>query len=184
MEKNIMILNGSPRAQGNTAALVDAMITGAKKAGHTAEAVDIRLLDIKPCTGCYGCAAGKGDPCVQKDDMKEIYTRLQKAHVVVFASPLYWWQFTAQMKAVIDRLFAVAAANDMHIPSKEVALMIAAEDKREENFAQIIPYYQTCLVKNLNWTDRGMILAGGVNMPGDVDKTPFIKQAQELGASF
>ena len=184
MSKNILILNGSPRANGNTAAMVDAMIAGAKGAGHSAEKVDIRLLDIKPCTGCYGCAAGKGDPCIQKDEMKKIYAGLDRADVVVFASPLYWWQFTAQMKTVIDRLFAVAAANNMHIPQKEVALLIAAEDKREENFAQIVPYYQTCLVKNLHWTDRGMVLAGGVNMPGDIEKTPFLKQATELGAAF
>ena len=184
MQKNILIINGSPRANGNTAALVEAMISGAKSAGHTAEKLDVRSLNIKPCVGCYGCLAGKGDPCVQKDDMKEIYSGLDKADTVVFASPLYWWQFTAQMKTVIDRLFAAAAANNMHIPQKEVALLIAAEDKREENFAQIIPYYETCLVRNLNWTNRGMVLAGGVNMPGDVNNTQFIEQAQKLGASL
>ena len=184
MPKNILILNGSPRANGNTAAMVNAVIAGAERAGNTAEKADIRLLNIKPCTGCYSCAAGNGNPCVQKDDMKEIYSKLDKADVVVFASPLYWWQFTAQMKTVIDRLFAVAAANSMHISKKEVAMLIAAEDKRKENFEQIIPYYKTCLVKNLNWTDRGMVLAGGVNMPGDVENTPFLKQAEELGASF
>lgn len=164
--------------------MTDALIDGAESAGHSAHKANIRAMNIKPCVGCYQCAAGKGDPCVQKDDMKEIYAGLEKADVVVFASPLYWWQLTAQMKTVIDRLFAVAAANGMHIPKKEVALLIAAEDAREENFAQIVPYYQTCLVKNLSWTDRGMILAGGVNMPGDVEKTPFLKQAEELGASL
>lgn len=55
----------------------------------------------------------------------------------------------------------MAASRDMHILPREVALLIAAGDAREENFAQIIPYYDTCLVKNLNWTDRGMVLAGG-----------------------
>ena len=184
MPKSILILNGSPRAKGNTAALIKALITGAESVGHTAEVVNIPSLNIKPCTGCYSCAAGKGDPCIQKDDMKEIYSRIDKADAVVFASPLYWWHFTAQMKTAIDRLFAVAAANNMHIPQKETALIIAAEDKREENFAQIITYYQTCLVKNLNWTDRGMLLAGGVNMPGDAEKTEFLKQAEKFGASF
>lgn len=184
MSKNILILNGSPRPNGNTSALIDAMTLGAKSAKHTVQRLDIRSLNIKPCTGCYSCLAGKGDPCVQNDDMKKVYAELDHADVVVFASPLYWWHFTAQMKVVIDRIFAVAAANNMHIPKKEVALLIAAEDKREENFAQIIPYYNTCLVKNLNWTDRGMLLAGGVNMPGDVDNTPFLSQAKEFGASF
>lgn len=184
MAKKVLIINGSPRANGNTDVLADALATGARRAGHAAEAVTIRSLNIKPCIGCYGCAAKKGDPCVQKDDMKEIYTRFDEAQVIVFASPLYWWQLTAQMKTVIDRLFAVAASRDMHIPQREVALLIAAGDAREENFAQIIPYYDTCLVKNLNWTDRGMVLAGGVNMPGDVAKTPFLKQAEALGASL
>ena len=184
MSKNILVLNGSPRPNGNTSALIDAMTDGAQSAGHIIERIDIRLLDIKPCVGCYSCVVGKGDPCVQKDDMNKVYTKLNNADIVVFASPLYWWHFTAQMKTVIDRLFAVAASNQMHIPKKEVALMIAAEDKKSDNLAHIVPYYQTCLVKNLNWTDRGMVLAGGVNMPGDVEKTPYMQQAKELGLSF
>lgn len=184
MVKNILILNGSPRKGGNTDALCDALAKGAKNKEHTVETVHIRTLNIKPCAGCYGCAIKKGNPCVQKDDMKEIYARFESADIIVFASPLYWWQFTAQMKTVIDRLFAVAAAAEMKIPHKDAALIIAAEDAREENFAQIIPYYQTCLVKNLGWTDSGMILAGGVNMPGDVEKTEFLKRAEQLGASF
>ena len=184
MGKNILLLNGSPRVNGNTEALVDALIAGAESAGHSAHKANIRAMNIKPCIGCYQCVTGKCDPCVQKDDMKDIYAQLEQSDVIVFASPLYWWQVTAQMKIVIDRLFAVAAANGMHVPKKDVALIIAAESVREGNFAQIIPYYQTCLSKNLGWTDRGMILAGGVNMPGDVEKTPYIKQAEELGASF
>ena len=184
MGKNVLVINGSPRRDGNTESLADAVIAGTESAGHSGSKANIRTVNIKPCIGCYQCAAGKGDPCVQKDDMKEIYEKLEQSDVIVFASPLYWWQVTAQMKTVIDRLFAVAAANSMQMPKKDVALIIAAEDAREENFKQIIPYYQTCLSKNLGWTDRGMILAGGVNMPGDVEKTPFLKQAEELGASL
>jgi multimeric flavodoxin WrbA len=182
MGKEILILNGSPRANGNTEALSDALMRGAEKAGHNARKFNIRSMNIKPCLGCYQCVAGKGNPCVQKDDMQEIYDALKTADVVVFASPLYWWHFTAQMKTTIDRIFGLAAANGMNILKKETALIIAAEDARQENFEQIIPYYQTCLVKNLNWDDRGMILAGGVNMPGDVDKTEYIEKAEALGA--
>lgn len=184
MAKNILVLNGSPRANGNTEALADALIAGAQAAGHSADKVNIRSMDIKPCIGCYQCVAGKGDPCVQKDDMKDIYTRLEAADVIVFASPLYWWQVTAQMKTVIDRIFAVAASKGMKMPQKDVALIIAAQADYGENFAQIVPYYQTCLVKNLGWTDRGMILAGGVDNLGDVKNTPYIEQAKKLGASL
>ncbi|MDL2236853.1 flavodoxin family protein [Christensenellaceae bacterium OttesenSCG-928-K19] len=184
MGKQVMVLNGSPRANGNTEALSDALIRGAQKAGHTASKYNIRSMEIKPCLGCYQCVAGKGNPCVQKDDMQEIYDALNQADVVVFSSPLYWWHLTAQMKTVIDRIFGLAAANGMKILKKETVLLIAAEDTAEENFEQIIPYYQTCLVKNLNWDDRGMILAGGVNMPGDVEKTEYMEEAEALGASL
>ena len=88
------------------------------------------------------------------------------------------------MKTVIDRIFAVAASKGMKMPKKDVALIIAAQADYDENFAQIVPYYQTCLVKNLGWTDRGMILAGGVDNLGDVKNTPYIEQAKKLGASL
>ncbi|MDL2294085.1 flavodoxin family protein [Ruminococcaceae bacterium OttesenSCG-928-D13] len=184
MAKKVLVINSSPRAKGNTDALAAALARGAESAGNSARQVNLRALDIRPCIGCYQCTMKKGDPCVQKDGMGEIYAAIDWANVVVFASPLYWWQFNAQMKAVIDRLFAVAAAAGMQMPPKEVALLIAAEDAREDNFAQIIPYYQTCLVQNLRWTDRGMVLAGGVNMPGDVEKTPYLEKAEALGASL
>lgn len=184
MGKSILVLNSSPRPNGNTEALVDAFVSGAQGAGHTTHKVNLRTMNIKPCVGCYLCAAGKGDPCVQKDHMKEIYTQLDQCDVVVFASPLYWWQVNAQMKIVIDRIFATAAAAGMNMPKRETVLIIAAESASEENFAQIIPYYQTCLTKNLGWNDRGMVLAGGVNMPGDVENTQYLKEARVLGASL
>lgn len=184
MAKNILVLNSSPRAKGNTDALSSALIAGACRAGHATRQINIRSLHINPCIGCYQCVRKKGDPCVQKDDMKEIYDAISLADVVVFASPLYCWQFNAQMKMVIDRTFALAAANDMRMPSKEVALLVAAEDAREENFAQILSYYRTCFIQNLHWTDKGMVLAGGVDIPGEVAKTPYMKEAEALGASL
>ena len=184
MKKNVLVLNSSPRPKGNTDVLSNALLTGAEHAGHNARRITIRSLDIRQCTGCYQCTMKKGDPCIQKDDMKEVYNAVLQADVIVFASPLYWWQFNAPMKAVIDRLFAVAAANDMHMPPKETVLIIAAQGERDENFAQIIPYYQTCLVKKLQWTDRGMVLAGGNNQPGEVEKTPYVKEAEVLGTSL
>lgn len=184
MGKQVMILNGSPRSNGNTNSLAEALMRGAEKAGHTTKKFNIRGMKISPCLGCYQCVAGKGNPCVQKDDMQQIYDALEQADVVVFASPLYWWHFTAPMKKVIDRILALTAVKGIDILKKETALLIAAEDARAENFEQIVPYYQICLGKNLNWKDRGMILAGGVNMPGDVEKTDYLQKAEALGASL
>lgn len=184
MAKKILVLNGSPRPGGNTEALAAALAKGAEGAGHSVTRLDIRSMKLGPCLGCYQCVAGKGSPCVQKDDMQKVYDGIADADAVVFASPLYWWHFTAQMKTVIDRIFAMPAANGMRMPKRAAALLIAAEDDREENFAQIVPYYQTCLVQSLKWEDKGMVLAGGVNMPGDVEGTPFLAEAEKLGAAL
>ncbi len=128
--------------------------------GNLAIKLNLRELNINPCRGCFQCMVKKGDPCVQKDDMKKIYEVFNEADAVVFASPLYWMHFNSEMKAIIDRLFALASYT---IPQKNTALIIAATTVDEGIFKMIVPYYETCLVGNLNWNNKGMILAGGIN---------------------
>jgi hypothetical protein len=91
------------------------------------------------------------------------------------------------MKAVIDRFFAVTEAmsdgTDYHTPPKDCLLMIAAEGSEKENFKPIVDYYKT-LAAFLGWTDKGMLLAGGILRIGDVEKTPFLAKAEKMGASL
>ena len=110
MGKNVLVLNGSPRRNGNTAALVDAFAEGAAQAGHDVVRFDVALMDIAPCRGCLGGGADADSPCVQKDDMDAVYAAYRAADVVVLASPMYCWSVTAQEKAVLDRLFALMEA--------------------------------------------------------------------------
>ena len=67
--KRIVILNGSPRRQGNTSALVRAFTQGAESAGHTVTEFFLDGMDIRGCKGCFGGHSGRECPCVQKDDM-------------------------------------------------------------------------------------------------------------------
>lgn len=108
MGKKILLLNGSPRAHGNTAALITEFTKGAQAAGNTVVRFDLGQMDIHGCLGC--CKGGKDreNPCVQKDGMGKIYPEYQAADVVVLASPMYYWAFSGQLKCALDRLFAVA----------------------------------------------------------------------------
>lgn len=180
----ILVLNTSPRRGGNTETLAEALAQGARDAGKTAEVYHVCRHNINPCMGCYACMAKKGDPCVQKDDMREVYALFNEAQTVVFASPLYWWGVNAQMKIVIDRMFAIAAAQGMAMPHRGSALLIAAEDAREENFALVKAYYQTALVHNLGWQDKGMLLAGGIAQVGDAQKSDWPEKARQFGAGL
>ena len=108
MGKKIIVLNGSPRRGGNTAALVDRFLQGAKEAGHQVTRFDLRDMEIHPCLGCYGGGKDLNSPCVQKDAMDEIYPVYREADVVIFASPMYFWTISGQLKCALDRLFATA----------------------------------------------------------------------------
>lgn len=107
MKRNIVILNGSPRRKGNTAALVAAFTQGAEAAGHQVTTFFLEELDLHGCRGCFGGHSSQPCPCVQKDDMAKIYPAVKASDVVVLASPLYYWGFSGQLKLALDRLFAL-----------------------------------------------------------------------------
>lgn len=183
MAKKIMVLNGSPRKNGNTAALIDQFIAGAADAGHSVTRFNITEMNICPCLGCLKGGKDKDNPCLQRDDMDKIYPVYNAADVVVLASPLYFWSFTAQLKTVIDRIFAVSEANDYEAPRKDCLMLIAAGDDSKENFQPMIDYYKGFL-QNIGWTDAGMLLAGNVNELGDIVGKPALEDARRMGATI
>ncbi len=178
MSKKIVILNGSPRAGGNTSALVKAFTEGAESAGHTVTCFHLHSMNIHPCLGC--CCGGRNpdSPCVQKDDMEKIYPAYKEADLVVLASPLYYWTISGQLKTAFDRLFAVAECDPNYAnPRKECALLMAAEGN---GFEETLYWYDR-LMGHLGWTDKGKVLCGGVMNVGDIAGNPKLEEARELG---
>ena len=113
--------------------------------------------------------------------MAKIYPVYQEADLVVFASPLYYWGFSGQLKCAIDRLFAVAELDpDCRNPIKSAALLMAAEDTYDNTFAPVLFYYQSVL-RNLGWTDCGHVCAGGNLEAGAILQKPGqLAQARAL----
>jgi multimeric flavodoxin WrbA len=101
----IIGLIASPRKEGNTAWIVNKILEGAKEQGTETQSWYFSDLDIKPCRGCFGCH--KGDQgCVIKDDMQKLNDAIDHADAIVFGSPIYMMQMSAQAKIFIDRMFA------------------------------------------------------------------------------
>ena len=98
----IVVLQGSPNRNGSTAILVDEFTRGARQAGHAVERIDVAHEDVHPCRGCVACGYG-ARPCVQRDGMGRILDSVLAADMLVLATPLYYYDMTAQLKAVIDR---------------------------------------------------------------------------------
>lgn len=187
MGKKVIILNGSPREKGNTDLLIEAFMNGAASSGHEVHRFDLRNLNINHCKGCQTGGKERDLPCTQHDDMDKIYPAFQAADVLVFASPLYCWGWTAYLKNAFDRCYAVTEANssngDYNTPHKDCVMLIAAEGDYPENFSLVVNYYEGIL-QHLKWNDLGKILAGGVFNIGDIKDKPSLEEARKLGASL
>ena len=181
MAKQIIILNGSPRKNGNTSELTKAFAKGAQEAGHTVTEFHLGDMNISGCKGCFGGGKNPESPCVQKDDMSKIYPVYKEADIVVLASPLYYWSINGQLKTAFDRLFAVAECNaDYANPVKDSVLLMAGEGyKFEESL-----YWYDRLEQHIGWKSLGKVLCGGVMNPGDIKEKKELQDAYELGKSI
>ena len=173
----IVVLNGSPRPNGNTEMMAKEFIRGAEEAGHETELINLRGKRITGCLGCQYCFSHDG-VCVQKDDMKEILAFLDQADMMVIASPIYWFDITAQMKTVIDRLYARASVG-FHF--HKVALLLDSGSPNVYD-AAISQYKMTNAF--VHWEDMGIVTAPGMTEKGSMKDSPALKEAYELGRSL
>ena len=182
MGKRIVILNGSPRKNGNTAALARAFAEGARSAGHEVEEFFLDGMDIHGCKGCFGGHSSRECPCVQRDGMVGIYPAVRESDVVVLATPLYYWNMSGQLRTAVDRLFVLEEGdgNLLRGHGRASALLMAAEGN---GFDDAVLYYDH-LTEHLRWENLGHVLAGGVGHVGDIEGRPELRQAYDLGASI
>lgn len=123
----ILVLNGSPRPNGNTKGMVEAFREGAVSAGHHVDVVDVCRLKINGCLACEYCHTKGHGECVQKDDMRQIYDLLNEAEMLVLASPIYYHGISGQLKCVIDRFYSAAyPTKPPHL--KKVAMILSSGD--------------------------------------------------------
>lgn len=174
----ILVITGSPRRKGNSAILADNFIKGAEEAGHTVFRFDAAFKKVHPCTGCNHC--GMDGPCVFNDDFNEVRSNIIDADAVVFASPMYYFGLSAQIKTVIDRFYAING--QIHV-SKKTALLMTYADTVAKEAQPILSHYET-LINYLGWEDCGRVIASGVWTAGSVKNTKFPEQAYKLGKNI
>jgi multimeric flavodoxin WrbA len=101
--KRILGIIGSPRRKGNTEILVDEVMCGAEEGGAQVEKVVLNKLNIAPCRACNTCL--KTGRCIQQDDMQPLLEQMQRHHIWVLGTPVYWQGPTAQFKTFLDRWY-------------------------------------------------------------------------------
>ncbi len=181
MSKNILILTGSPRPNGNSFMLADAFAEGAESAGHTVQRFDTAPAEIGGCRACNQCFK-HGKACIFDDDFNLLAPMIEKADVLVFASPLYWFTFPAQLKAALDKFYAFMVG-ERKLNIKESVLLVTAETDEMEDFNGIIRTYELA-ADYLNWKDRGRILVPEVGEAGAIKGCPLLDDARNLGKNI
>lgn len=139
----ILVLNGSPR-KGNTVTAIQAFQKGAE-GKHEVEIVDTYKLNISPCMACGACGCTKG--CVAKDDSNMIVDKLVAADMIVFATPVYWWGVTAQMKLVIDKCYC----RGIPLKGKKVGVIVVGGAALDNEQYKLIRGQFNCIGKYLSW---------------------------------
>ena len=99
MDKNILVINGATRQNGNTDIIINKIIEGSLNEKVKINLIKLRNKNISDCIGCYTCY--KKNKCSINDDMTEIRDSINRSDMIIFASPTYWWGVTGLMKIFI-----------------------------------------------------------------------------------
>lgn len=177
--KKVLIITSSLRAHSNSDSLAEAFARGAGDAGNEVETVSLKHKDIRFCMGCLACQ--KTQRCVINDDAPAIVEKMHDADVIVFASPIYYYEMSGQLKTMLDRANPLYPS-DYHF--RDIYMLTsAAEDES---------YVPERAVAGLNgWIDcfeharlAGSVFAGGVNSPGEINGHPSLDKAYRMGNSI
>jgi multimeric flavodoxin WrbA len=126
----IVIVKGSPRENGNSAALADQVAAGAREAGAQVESFYLHGMDISPCDACEACQASADAECIIDDDMQLLYPKIREADALVYASPIYWFTISAQLKLFMDRCYALGGdePEDHALAGKRIGVVLTYGD--------------------------------------------------------
>ena len=177
--KKVLVISSSLRKNSNSEQLAVSFAEGAKSAGHETEVVTLRDKEIRFCVGCLACQ--KTQRCFMHDDADAIREKMLHADVLVFATPIYYYEMSGILKTLLDR------ANPLY-PSdyrfREVyALAAAAEDEEhvpEKAFSGIEGWVDCFEKAKL----VGTLFCGGVTKPGEINDNAKLKEAYDMGRNI
>jgi multimeric flavodoxin WrbA len=174
---NILALVGSPRLGGSTDFLVDRALEEAAKLGAKTEKIILSQYKVAPCLGHDDC--GSFESCVQKDDTSWILDRLCEADGVILATPVYYYNVSAQLKAFIDRNYFLNM-HDRKSQARSVGIIVVAQSAGIEDTVHTLKKYINEVFKVP--TDRVIELHGYAYELGEAQNDPqLVERAQEFG---
>lgn len=184
MDESVLIINGATRINGNTDILIERVIAGANNTGLAPMLIELRHKHISDCIGCYQCL--KESRCSFRDDMTEIRDNINKAKLIIFASPLYWCCVTGLMKTFIDRLFFYYHPQNSPLISGKKAIIITPMNQKDVNFeSEVLVEFYKRLLDCLGVRIMEMFFFSNIMEKGAVSgKQEYLDKAYKIGTNL
>lgn len=179
MHKKVLVISTSPRKGSNSDQLAEDFIRGAQQSGNTVEKITLRDKTIGFCKGCLSCV--RTQRCVIADDANAIVEKMLNSDVIVFATPIYYYGMSGQMKTMLDRSNPLYGSDYQF---RDIYLLTAAAEDESSTPEGAIHGLQGWIACFEKAHLAGTIFAGGVNAPGEIQNHPARKEAFDLGAAI
>ncbi|MGN0403267.1 MAG: flavodoxin family protein [Acetatifactor sp.] len=177
MNKKVVVISTSIRANSNSEVLAKSFADGASYAGNEVEFITLKDKQIDFCKGCLVCQ--QTGNCVIKDDVTKIMDKVIDADIVVWATPIYYYEMSGQMKVLIDRLNPMFSKD---YKFRDVYFLATAAEDEEH-------VYEKALSGLNGWIDcfdkaelKGYVFCGGVTMGGEISGNTKLKETYDMGA--
>lgn len=181
MNKKVVVITGSPRKNGNSAAMAEAFIKAAEEKGHTVTRFDAAMMNVGGCHACETCFKS-GKACSFDDDFNTIAPHILETDDIVFAMPVYWYSIPGQIKNVIDKIYSFCVAGK-DVAGKGCGLIACCEEEDMTVLDGVrMPLERSAAL--LKWHMIGEVLIPGVLNTGDIEKTDGCRQAAELAENL
>lgn len=182
MERKIIVLLGSPRKKGNSSKLAEQVAGGARAKGAEVETFYLNGMKIRPCQACMKCREEGSKGCAVDDDMQTLYPKVREADAIVIATPVYWFNMSAQTKTFLDRCYALGADEYEVFRGKQFAILLSYADSDPflsgavnalRSFQDTCRYLRAEIVGTLY---------GSATEPGEIEGNPdLMLQAYRMG---
>ncbi len=183
----IISLLGSPRVGSNSSAIANHFTATAASLGAEVKTFILNELEYRGCQGCMACKT-KLDRCALEDDLTEVLEAVRETDALVLASPVYYWDVSAQMKAFLDRTFSFLVPDFITNPQKsrlepgkKLVFILAQTNPDENSFTNIFPKFDY-FFRAYGFADTRLIRAFGVAAPGEVESREDVMELAEKTA--
>jgi len=181
---------GSPRLNGNSAFIANRFLETAERCGAKTQSFVLNRLSFRGCQACRACKK-TSETCILKDDLTQVLDAVREADSIVFASPVYFGDITAQMKTFIDRTYSFLTPEFYRDPERgsrllpgKTAVWVLTQGMQDEMFADVYPRY-AWVMNTIGIQDVHLIRGCGLAKPDDIQKHPkVLKQTEELARSL